>query len=136
MNKPKQFLIFKIIGFIGIIIAFIGIVLLINGFGNFENNNFIIGGFMMTFGLFIGLVCLINGFKPELSKLSIKSTKYIQEQNKDEIKDIVDTTVDISIDSIERVVETIKDEEQIYCKHCGALIDVDSKFCKKCGKEQ
>ena len=136
MNKPKQFLIFKIIGFIGIIIAFIGIVLLINGFGNFENNNFIIGGFMMTFGLFIGLVCLINGFKPELSKLSIKSTKYIQEQNKDEIKDIVDTTVDISIDSIERVVETIKDEDQIYCKHCETLIDIDSKFCKKCGKEQ
>ena len=23
-----------------------------------------------------------------------------------------------------------------YCKECGAAIDTDSKFCKKCGKEQ
>ena len=25
---------------------------------------------------------------------------------------------------------------KIYCKHCGKLIDEDSKFCKSCGKEQ
>lgn len=23
-----------------------------------------------------------------------------------------------------------------YCKECGAEIDADSKFCKKCGKQQ
>lgn len=23
-----------------------------------------------------------------------------------------------------------------YCKDCGAQIDADSKFCKKCGKQQ
>ena len=27
-------------------------------------------------------------------------------------------------------------DKQIYCKHCGASIDEDSRFCKKCGKEQ
>ena len=27
-------------------------------------------------------------------------------------------------------------EETIFCKHCGAKIDADSKFCKSCGKEQ
>lgn len=24
----------------------------------------------------------------------------------------------------------------IYCKHCGAIVDSDSTFCKDCGKEQ
>lgn len=27
-------------------------------------------------------------------------------------------------------------EETMFCKHCGTPIDIDSKFCKKCGKEQ
>ncbi|MBR0385607.1 MAG: zinc-ribbon domain-containing protein [Erysipelotrichaceae bacterium] len=26
--------------------------------------------------------------------------------------------------------------EAVYCKYCGALIDADSRYCKKCGKEQ
>ena len=29
-----------------------------------------------------------------------------------------------------------KQEGEIYCKHCGELIDEDSKFCNHCGKEQ
>ena len=27
-------------------------------------------------------------------------------------------------------------QNKAYCKECGAEIDVDSKFCKKCGKQQ
>ena len=29
-----------------------------------------------------------------------------------------------------------KETNKVYCKHCGASIDADSKFCKICGKEQ
>ena len=38
MNKPKHFLIFKIIGFASMLIALAGLVLLIMGFGDFEHN--------------------------------------------------------------------------------------------------
>ena len=57
--KPKHFIIFKIIGIIGIILAIIGFVLTFVGFGDFESNNFMIGGLMTTFGLFIGVSCLV-----------------------------------------------------------------------------
>lgn len=34
------------------------------------------------------------------------------------------------------IKEGLTEDETIYCKHCGASIDSDSTFCKKCGKEQ
>ena len=30
----------------------------------------------------------------------------------------------------------LNEEDKMYCKHCGKLIDRNSKFCKECGKEQ
>ena len=47
MNKnPLYFLIFKLIGVVGIVAAVTGIILSIVGFGDFESNNFMIGGFL------------------------------------------------------------------------------------------
>ncbi len=44
-NKPKQLLIFKIVGFIGIIVGIVGIGLAINGFNADEGSLFMIDGF-------------------------------------------------------------------------------------------
>ena len=68
-KKPIIFLILKIIGVIGLIVGIIGISLVFKGFGDFESNNFMKGGFMTTFGLFIGFSCLMTGFTPEFAKL-------------------------------------------------------------------
>ena len=81
MEKPKHYLVFKILFIVFAIVTVAGIVLSVQGFGNFENNNFMIGGFMGTFGLFATFVCAGVGFRPELTKLSVKSAKYIQQQN-------------------------------------------------------
>ena len=89
-NKPKHFMVFKIVGFIGITLAIIGFVLTFVGFGDFESNNFMIGGFMAAFGLFIGISCLMIGFRPEITKMSAKSAKYIQQENKEDFRDIAD----------------------------------------------
>ena len=47
---------------------------------------------------------------------------------------------DATKDGIEITTRAIKDgltkDERVYCKHCGSLIDKDSKFCKNCGGEQ
>ena len=78
-NKPKHFIVFKIVGFIGIILAIIGFALTFVGFDDFESNNFMIGGLMSTFGLFIGISGLMIGFRPEITRMSTKSVKYIQQ---------------------------------------------------------
>ena len=137
-NKPKHFIIFKIIGLIGIILAIIGFVLTFVGFGDFESNNFMIGGFLSTFGLFIGISCLMIGFRPEITRMSAKSAKYIQQENKEDFRDIASNTADIASEAITKTTTAIKKglEDKIFCKHCGEKIDSDSKFCNKCGKEQ
>lgn len=138
-NKPKYLLVLKIVGFIGIALAIFGFVLAINNFGNFDNNLFIVGIFIGCLSFFVGASSLAIGFRPELTKLSIKISKHIQEENKEDIKDIVDTTVDIAGSAMSKVTKSINnglEEDKMYCKHCGAFIDADSIFCKHCGKEQ
>ena len=142
MNIPKHFFIFKIIGAIGLIVALIGIILTVKGFGNFENNNFMIGGLLSTFGFFIGALFLVQGFKPEIARMNAKAVKYVQEQNKAELTDIANNAAEIMSNAVSQTANAVKDgvsentEGKIYCKHCCALIDADSKFCNKCGKEQ
>ena len=138
-QKPKHFLIFKIIGFIGVVIGIIGIILLFLGVNN-SDNTFMIGGFVVCFGMFIGIGGLVIGFRPEISKLSTKSKKYIVNDNKDDLTDIANTSADIVDGAITQTARAVKkgltQKESMFCKYCGAQIDSDSKFCNKCGKEQ
>ena len=137
-NKPKHFIVFKIIGFLGIILAIIGFALTVDGFDDFESNNFMIGALMSSFGFFIGISGLMIGFRPEITKMSTKSVKYIQKENKEDFKDIASNAADIASEAITKTTTAIKRglDDKIFCKHCGEKIDSDSKFCNKCGKEQ
>lgn len=57
--------------------------------------------------------------------------------SKEDLEDIADAAAYILADSIKIKAKAIKDglsDEKMYCKHCGNLIDSDSTFCKKCGK--
>ena len=135
-KKPSHFLVFKIAGILGLVIFIIGIIKLLTGFDDFESNDFLIGMFMMPIGVFIGFTGLMIGFRPEISKLSIKTAKYLQEENKDELKQITSTSAEIVSEALTTTVQTIKEglKETMFCKHCGKEIDSDSKFCKHCGK--
>ena len=74
----------------------------------------------------------------------VKAMKYMVDESKDDIESITTNMADATKTGIKTttkaVAEGIKEgftgEETIYCKHCGATIDADSTFCKKCGKEQ
>lgn len=137
-KKPIHFLIFKILGFVFALVSIFGFILVFKGFGDAESNKFMIGGFMSTFGLFLTSVFLVNGFKPEIAKMHAKSTKYIQQENKQNLTDIANTTADISGEAITKTTRAIKKglRDTKFCKHCGAEIDADSKFCNSCGGEQ
>ena len=130
MNKPKHYLILKILAGVFAVVAIVGVVLSAQGFGDFETNNVMIGGFMASFGLFATFVCAGVGFRPELTKLSVKSAKYIQQQNKEDLADIATTTAEIAKEAVTVTVEAVKEglDDSMYCKHCGKTIDRNSRF--------
>ena len=140
-KKPIIFLVLKILAGVFLCVSIVGIVLTATGFGNFEKNHFMIGGFLTAFGIFLTFTCAAIGFMPEMSKFSVKTTKYIQQENKEDMTDIASTNAEIQSNAIKTIASSVKEgfsgeEETKFCKHCGALIDEDSRFCKACGKEQ
>ena len=138
MNKPKHFLIFKIIGFASMLIALAGLVLLIMGFGDFEHNWFLFGMFMLPIGIFGSFIGLVNGFMPEISKATARGVNYIQKQNKEELTEIANTSAEINKEAVTTIASAVSEGlgDKMFCKHCGKRIDADSKFCSFCGKEQ
>ena len=94
-------------------------------------------------------------------KKQIESTKYMLEESKDSIKDVANLGINIKENILNENEDALKNmskkeaeiagekikiyassikeglsQNKVYCKHCGSLIDNDSKFCKNCGKEQ
>ena len=138
MNKPKHFLIFKLIGFVSLMVALAGLVLLIVGFGDFEHNWFLFGILMLPIGFFGAVLGLVNGFMPEISRATARSASYIQKQNKDALKEIANTSAEINKEAVATIASAVSEGlgEKMFCKHCGKRIDADSKFCSFCGKEQ
>ncbi len=137
-KKPIHFLVLKIIGVLGIAVAVCGMVLVIIGFGNFESNHFMIGGFLMPFGVFVAVAGIVGGFGPEIAKMKAKSTRYIQEENKEDLTAIASNVADIVSDAVTTATAAINEGmcATKFCKHCGAKIDADARFCPSCGKEQ
>jgi uncharacterized membrane protein len=138
MKKPIHYLIFKLLAGVFAIVAIAGVVLAIQGFGDFESNNFMIGGMMSAFGIFATVTCAMIGFKSEMAKMATQSAKYIQQQNKEDLSEIASTQAEIMKDAVETTAGAVKEglADTKFCKHCGAKIDEDSRFCKECGKEQ
>ena len=136
-KKPIKFLIFKIIGVAGLVVAFVGGFKSCNGFGDFETNDFMVGGIMLTFGLFVGISCLVTGFMPAITKATAKTARYIQQENKEVLKDIMTTNAEIASEAVKTTAKAVKDgiKDTMYCKYCGKEIDADSLFCKECGNK-
>ena len=118
----------------------------------------------ITFVLMIALM-ISPKLRGKLMSRQIKATKHMMDYSKEDLKDILSTSADIGINVEKEILdnneETMRENatrkaninkkgieitanaikkglngSKIYCKHCGKLIDEDSKFCKSCGKEQ
>ena len=137
MNRPRHFWIFKIIGVIGAVATVTGIVLTVAGFGDFESNNFMIGGFVAVIGVMMTALGIAIGFGPEIAKARAKTLRYIQEENKDDLTAIANNSAEIMSDAVSKTANAIANgvQKTMFCKHCGARIDADSTFCSQCGKE-
>ena len=81
----------------------------------------------------------IENMITNLEGASIKAHKNVVSEHEEDLKDIADTTARASKGAVETTARAIKkgfaEEEKVYCKYCGSLIDSDSKFCKSCGKK-
>lgn len=79
----------------------------------------------------------IENMLTNLSTASIKSKKRIMDENEDTLKDIKDAETRINKDAIKESAKAVKEGfvGDMHCKHCGKLIDKDSKYCKYCGGE-
>lgn len=79
-------------------------------------------------------------FRGKMMSRQIKAAKYMMDESKDDIRNISTNMADATKDGVEITTRAIKDglikDERVYCKHCGSLINKDSKFCKNCGGEQ
>ena len=137
MKRPRHFWIFKIIGVIGAVATVTGIVLTVAGFGDFESNNFMIGGFVAVIGVMMTALGIAIGFGPEIAKARAKTLRYIQEENKDDLTAIANNSAEIMSDAVSKTANAIANgvQKTLFCKHCGARIDADSTFCSRCGKE-
>ncbi len=137
MNQPRHFWIFKIVGVIGAVATFTGIVLAIAGFGDFESNNFMIGSFVAVIGVMMTALGIAIGFGPEIAKARAKTLRYIQEENKEDLTAIANNRAEIMSDAISKTAGALANgvQKTMFCKHCGARIDIDSTFCSRCGKE-
>ena len=137
MNQPRHFWIFKIVGVIGAVATFTGIVLAIAGFGDFESNNFMIGSFVAVIGVMMTALGIAIGFGPEIAKARAKTIRYIQEENKEDLTAIANNRAEIMSDAISKTAGALANgvQKTMFCKHCGARIDIDSTFCSRCGKE-
>ena len=96
--------------------------------------------------IFIGVVFVIvilsfvsPKFRGKIMSHQVKSLKHMMDYSQEDLQDIVDNMEYATHNSIRNKARAIKEgfeEYSVYCKHCGASIDSDSRFCKSCGKEQ
>ena len=77
----------------------------------------------------------------DIATTGVKIKKDVIDKNEEDLKDIAQKSADIEKGAIKTKARAIregllKDDETVFCKHCGKEIAADSKFCKRCGKEQ
>ena len=138
-KKPVHFLVLKIVGFIGIAVAITGFIMLVSGIKDPEKFILsVVGSFMMTGGLACGFTGMVLGFTPEINRLSAKTRKYVQEENKEDLTEIADTHADIIGGAVQKITGSVREgmKKSKFCKYCGAEIDEDSLYCSMCGKKQ
>ena len=135
-KKPTHFRVLKLVGLLAAAVSVTGIVLLITGFGRLESSRFIIGGMMMSFGLVAAFPCFAIGFSPELARLKVKSTRYIQDENREDLTELASSSAEIVSGAVKTVANAARgDEKPRFCRHCGKSIPEDAKFCPACGEE-
>ncbi len=142
MKKPKIFLVLKILAPIMLIAGIVLIVLgtavypqMFNGHSVAPNPAFFAPGMIVAF---LSIPCFFVAFMPSINKTMVKTARYIQEDNKEDLTNIANNSGDIISGAVTKTTKAIKSglKDSKYCRFCGAEIESDSQYCKHCGKKQ
>ena len=75
-----------------------------------------------------------------IANVALDIKKNILTENEGVLKEMYTKEAEIAKEGIKIKTSAFKEgmsgTKTKYCKHCGALIDSDSAFCKSCGKRQ
>lgn len=76
-----------------------------------------------------------------LGEVSVNAKSNIINNNEEILRNMANKEANINKEAIRTTFGAIREglsgnNENMFCKHCGTLIDSDSRFCKSCGKEQ
>ena len=130
IKEPKIFIILKLLSiamFIGGVVATIVLYIL-------EPSIIFIGIIVFV----VSLPLLYVAFIPQIKRTVVKTKRYIQQSNKEDLTDINNASADIVSGAITKTVRSIKKglKDTKFCKYCGVEIDADSNYCSKCGGKQ
>ena len=94
--------------------------------------------FILIIFIFTIATIISPKLRGKMMSRNIKTVKYAMDEASDDLKSINDITASTESDAIIVKTKAFKKafKDEVYCKHCGYLIDSDSTFCKKCGKKQ
>lgn len=96
-----------------------------------------LGTAMLMFGVFITIVgCMVRfalGNRREIMAYQVQQGMPIMQEG---VEQMSPTMGKAAKEIFRGIKEGMSEDEQIYCKYCGAQIDADSLFCNKCGKPQ
>ena len=143
---PKIFLILRFVALGLFVVGVTLVVLACTAFATYDD----FFGLEPSFGclipgvimVFFSIPCLMISLTPVFHKVSVKTAKYLQESNREDLEDIATTSAEIGAEATTITAkamatglkEGFKDTK--FCKHCGSEIDRDSKFCSECGGQQ
>lgn len=108
---------------------------------NFELFNFMatIIPIMVLIIFTLTVLSIINPkLRGKILSRNIKAVRYAIDEAENDLKTINNKSANAESEAITIKAKAFKKgfENEIYCKHCGYLIDSDSIFCKKCGEKQ
>ena len=99
--------------------------------------------------IFMLVIMLSPKARGKMMGRQIKAAKYMLDENEETLRDMATRTANISKEGVKITTKALKDgftddgfsstsssNYGYYCKNCGEPIDVDSNYCKKCGKKQ
>ena len=97
----------------------------------------IVGLFVLAGSIFTFTMMFSSKARAKMMSKQVEASKQMIEANKDNIKKISDDVAEATKGATKTTARAIKEgfKDTIFCKHCGAEIEADSKFCKVCGKK-
>jgi hypothetical protein len=90
--------------------------------------------FILTF-----LIMISPKFRGKMMSRQIKAAKYMMDESEDTLRELATKSANIAKEGVKITSGAVNDgfsSWDMCCKYCGAAIDGDSIYCKKCGRKQ